>query len=349
MLVVGCTGSGSTAGPTETVAARATSAAEDVTSTTTATQVRTSSVSTSEDGAESYVLPPSHSNQDVEELAAALDVDRLLVADGSDFVAVAEGVAVRKSDVWPWTDGKFLYWDESSFDDQDGTTSFVRSVAATFDWTTVCEFDEWDIHHVTERPNGSLVAGVERPWDWDGEELDFSKEDRVEIPASAVECSNGSSQPIASFRGYGGDSESWGVERVSGRVFTFHGDAEGNADFFNESGLKLNGDDIVSSQLYNADASRALQGIYAGGWASAPRMSIRMRDTTSGQALWGREFGTPISSLDYDGDRVFVGLVPEGEDWQGYDYSTDRIVILDGGDGEIIDEVPTALWVHYAG
>lgn len=64
--------------------------------------------------------------------------------------------------------------------------------------------------------------------------------------------------------------------------------------------------------------------------------------------LWTREFETPISSLDYDGDRVFVGLVPEGEDWLGYDYSTDRIVVLDGTDGQIIDAVSTSLSVYFA-
>ncbi len=347
LLLMAC--SGSAAGPTETVAEPTTSTAEGVTSTTSTTQAPTTSSSPGDDGGEPYAPPaPSHTNQDAQELAAALGVDRLLVADGTDFIAVDSGVAVRESDVWPWTDGRFLYWDETSYDEQSGTTSFVGSFAATFDWTVVCEFEDWDIHHVTERADGSLVAGVERPWDWATEEPDFNEGGRVDVPAFAAECSGGSTQPIASFRGYGGDSEWWGVERVAGRVFTFHGDAEGNADFFNESGLLLNGDDIVSSQLYNDDASLALHGIYVGGWASAPRMSIRLRDTTTGQALWSRDFDTPISSLDYDGERVFVGLVPDGEQWQGYDYSTDRIIILDGGDGGVIDEVPTSLWVHYA-
>jgi hypothetical protein len=278
-----------------------------------------------------------------------LGVDRLLVADGTDYIAVADGVATRKPDAQAWTDGRFLYWDESSYDEGTGINSFVRSVAATFDWNVVCEFDEWDIHHVTERPDGSLVAGVERPWDWDGQELGVGEGERVEVPAYAAECTDGSSQPIASFRGYGGDSEWWGVERAAGRVFTYDGDAEGNANYFNEDGVLLNGDDIVGSMLFNRDGSDAVYQIYVGGWAAAPALSVRKVNTTTGEIDWTREFETPISSLDYSGERVFVGLVPEGEEWLGYDYSTDRVLVLEGRNGEVIDEVPTSLWLHYAG
>jgi hypothetical protein len=326
-----------------------TTKAADLT-TTTVSDAAVSAPSSNDGGGEPYVpLPPTHTDSDALKLAEALDVDRLLVADGTDFVAVADGVATRKSDVGAWSDGRFVYWDESSYDDETGTYSFLRSVAATFDWTVVCQFDEWVIHHVTERPDGSLVAGVERPWDWAMEEPDFAEAQRVEVPAYATECSDGSSQPIASFGGYGGDGESWGVERIANRVFTFNGDAEGNASFFNESGVRLNGDDIVGSLLFSPDGADAVYQIYAGGWAAAPPLTVRKRDTNRAGIIWTREFETPISSLDYDGERVFVGLVPDDEEWLGYDYSTDRIVVLDASDGEIMDQVPTSLWVHYAG
>ncbi|MFW2382875.1 MAG: hypothetical protein ACN4GZ_14050, partial [Acidimicrobiales bacterium] len=292
---------------------------------------------------------PSHTDEEVVQLAVDLGVDRLLVADGTDFVAVADGVATRKSEVWAWSDGNFLYWNESSYDREAGVHAFRKSIASSFDWTVVCEFDEWRIHHVTERADGSLVAGVERPWDWDEEDPSIGESGRVEIPAFAVECSDGSSQAIASFGGYGGDGESWGVDRIADRVFTYQGDAEGNADHFNESGLLLNGEDIAGFLLYSDDGSDAVYQVYVGGWAAAPALSVRKIDTLTSAVLWTREFETPISSLDYDGDRVFVGLVPEGEDWLGYDYSTDRIVVLAASDGEIIDEVPTSLSVHFAG
>ncbi|NNE94465.1 MAG: hypothetical protein HKN24_00370, partial [Acidimicrobiales bacterium] len=176
---------------------------------------------------------------------------------------------------------------------------------------------------------------------WNGE--------RYEVPAYAVDCATGDSLPIAPFGGYGGEVEWWGVERVAGRVFTYTGDAEGNAEFYNETGLRINGDDIVSELFYNADASVALHGVYVGGWAAAPQMSVRVRNTTTGEVLWTREVDTPIASLSFTGDRAFVGLTPEGEEWLGYDYSTDRILVLDGATGELIEEVPTSLSVVYVG
>ncbi len=357
VLLAACSGTDSATGSVDTTTSTALISTAPVRSTvqgssptTGTTQAAVSTSSTLEDGAEPYVPPaPSHSDGDAVELAAALGVDRLLVADGTDRIAVADGIATRRPDIRAWSDGRFLYWNESFYDEATGVYSFLKSIASTFDWAVVCEFDQWRIHHVTERPDGSLVAGAERPWDWEGEEPEYVEGGLVEVPAFAVECSDGSSQPISSFRGYGGDSESFAVERVAGRVFTFHGDAEGNADYFNEGGVRLNGDDIVGSMLFNRAGSDAVYQIYVGGWAAAPALSVRKVDTTTADVLWTREFETPISSLDYDGNRVFVGLVPDGEEWLGYDYSTDRIVVLNGSDGEIIDQVQTSLSVHYAG
>lgn len=315
---------------------------------TSTTPAATTGTSAPQDG---FVDPrkrePVYSDAQVLRLAADLGVRRFLVRDGTDVVAVEDGVAVRwVSPEYMYSDGTFIYW-TTYVETDDGTSEFSESVAATFDWGVVCRFDDWSIHHVTERADGSFVAGVERPWGWADDAEVSEGPDGVEVPAFAAECSDGSTQEIASFRGYGGETESWRVERVADRVFRGKGDAEGNAEWFNESEVLLTEGDITANMLFNADGSIAVHDSYAGGWAAAPRIGVRARNTNSGALLWSADFEVPISSLDYNGDRVFVGLIGADQEWTGWGNTTGQIVILDGVTGDELGRFATTLNIRY--
>ncbi|NNE96593.1 MAG: hypothetical protein HKN24_11250, partial [Acidimicrobiales bacterium] len=163
LAAAACSDPGNDASVSGTVPTAIPASSSPSVSTTTSSVVTTS---TSLPTSTSASVASDQTLSDAVELAHRLGVERMLVRTGDGSIAV-DGDTAKRSGLSAWTDGRFLYWTESDYDDETEQHSFGRSVAATFDWEIVCDFDQWAIHHATRRQDGTHVAGANRPWDWD--------------------------------------------------------------------------------------------------------------------------------------------------------------------------------------
>ena len=172
-------------------------------------------------------------------LADAIGASTLIARAPGRVSVFADGATtdVAMPDVYVRSDGEFLWW-------TDGTSS----TAATLDGMVVCEV-EGDLHRIRAEADGGFVASVEQRFS------DVAFEQGEPIPNEAVDCETGERQPI--------EPISWNVEggsrfvqRVGARTFNGEGDAEGNADIANESGISINGNDYAGYHTFDDDASR---------------------------------------------------------------------------------------------
>ena len=219
-------------------------------------------------------------------------------------------------DVYVRSDGEFLWW-----------TDATSSTAATLDGTVVCEV-EGDLHRIRAEADGGYVASVEQRFS------DVGFEQGEPIPNEAVDCETGERQPI--------EPISWNVEggsrfvqRVGDRTFTGEGDAEGNADIVNESGISINGDDYAGYHTFDDDASRVAYLVMDA--IATPHLSplLRARDTTTGELLWSVDLGAPAAGLWWYGDRV-LAVIPSDES-----SAIEAVVVVDATTGEVVTTVPT--------
>lgn len=267
------------------------------------------------------------------------DADRLLTWDGSDHRVVSGAMVLestgRSADEVATlfvrsADDRFIYWAVAEAED-DPFEDWI-AIATTYDGTVVCDLVE-SIHHVTERVDGTYVAGVER-------ELESTI---GAAPAFAVDCATGDAVAIQSFVSYQGDGEVRVTERVGGREFTFLGDAEGNADLLNEDGLQINGDDYSGEHALDRAGERVLYGDY--GIGASPHLSRHLvaRTTTDGALLWRAEVESWALFRGWTDSLIVVALA--GSEVDPAEVSTAQLVLLDQHDGSVIERRPTTLHV----
>jgi hypothetical protein len=205
----------------------------------------------------------------------------------------------------------------------------------------VCTVDG-HLHRLRET-EGRLVASVER----NGEVGSMTGSEQP-VPNHAVDCATGESTPIDPIT-WVREGGSRGIVRVDDRVFTYEGDAEGNADVVNEAGVSINGDDYAGYHTYSPDGDLVVYGDFTDSVGPHATDRIRSRNTTTGELLWTLDVATPFGSLQHTGDRVVVSLPPATNGaitpWD----ATARIDLYDADTGEQLLSVPTVLEIVYVG
>lgn len=232
-----------------------------------------------------------------------------------------------------WTDGTYFY----RWEDVEATPA--RTSASLADGTTVCEVDG-RIQWVRERNDGTYVATVLRD-----DEVDFEGDAEWPIPTYAVDCATGESTPIEtiSWQREGGSRT---TETVAGRTFEVDGDAEGNADVFNEDGVSVNGEDYAGLHAFAPDASVVVYGDYGVSHSPHITTTIRARDTIDGTLLWSAELDRPFGSLDVTDDTVVVSQPPERHRHEPW-WAVESVWVFDRATGERRHEIPTPVQLLY--
>ncbi len=287
---------------------------------------------------------------DLEELAAALGVTKLVVmdTDGSGVVTWSEGEAGRvdvPADTFAWSDGGFVYWltRERQASGPDAITSF----AATFDGTSVCRAPG-EIERVTPRDDeiislddGQFEAVIEF------EAVVDDAPDEWPRPRARFDCSTWAELPL--------DPVTWTREAgwrslltVAGRSFEEVGDAEGNADITNQAGVSINGGDYAGTHRFSPDGSSVAYGDYGTGASPHFTRVMRVRDTVTGELRWSAELDRAFNFLAHTGDRVLVGQPRPEHEFEGWK-SMESIVVLDATTGEEIAAIPTSAVFLHAG
>ena len=273
--------------------------------------------------------PPTPASRLAEEIGAS----KLIVREPGRVTVFEDGSTTDVTtppDVYVQTDGDFLWWDIVTGE----TTS--RSVAATLDGTVICEVDGV-LHRLREDPDGGYIASVERA-------NPASDGSETPVPNFAIDCETNETQPIATVT-WNREGGSRYIERVGERTFTFNGDAEGNADVTNESGISINGEDYAGYHTFNADGSRVVYGDMSA--LASPHVTdvLRSRDTTTGELLWSTELDQPVGLTHWYGDRI-VALAPaDGVPGLAYE----AVIVLDALTGDVIKKVPTSLDIAFVG
>ena len=310
------------------------------TSTTTATTTATTTVDPI--GSGSADRSPSPRDRPAT-LGAAIDATVVVSRLDRDSVTIwhdGRQAELPAADDWAvWSDGEFVYRSAG----QDGRT--VHASAAILDGSVICETAE-PIHHVTRRGDGGYVAAVEvdddvlAEWDGVGE---------FGVPLDAVDCRTGARSPIEPVVIFGEDGQTRVIERIAGRSFTGYGDAEGNADFFNEQGVSIDGEDYAGYHAFNRDASIVAYGDMATG--AGPHLSpvVVARDTRTGDQLWRSEFEIPFRSLHFVDDRLAVGFIDDEADRLDFDGTVDRLILVDAVTGRQLDEVDVGFELIFVG
>lgn len=275
----------------------------------------------------------SDRSDEVPTLAARTGASRLVVTDEAHAYLWAGGAATvipSNESAWVWADSAFVYWSTSVAND-DGSYA-TQTTARTFEGDMVCELDE-HVTHVTERSDGSYVAGVER------EIPDEDYEVGAARPRFAVDCLTGEEQAVEPVRFVGGEAEVRSIIHVGERTFTALSDAEGNADVLNEDGDSVNGSDYAGFHAFTADGSRVAYGDMSRGLHISS--SVVSRTTSSPELLWVAELELPFLYLGFVGNDVAASQPAEvvGIELRG----TQSVVVIDGDSGAIRDTIPTTL------
>ncbi len=281
-------------------------------------------------------LPPLAAAESLAILAAAGDAESLVARLPDGTVATwhdGDLAELGPSAAFVWSEGDFIFW-QDSVENSEGVP-WPRTKATRFDGTVVCEVDG-HMHRLRE-DEGRLVASVERldelpsPWDQD-----------VPVPNYAVDCATGERTAI--------DPISWtveggsrGITRVADRTFTYEGDAEGNADVTNESGISINGDDYAGFHTYSPDGDRVVYADFTDAPGPHYTNRIRTRDTTTGELLWTADMPGMFTSLHHTDDRVLVAYPPPTAEVTNPGDSTSRVDVHDAETGRLLLTVPTVL------
>lgn len=266
-----------------------------------------------------------------------VEVDRVLRVLHGGVESTWEPAA---AEAYTESDGEFVYrW----VTPEGGPTV---QTAATMDGTVVCQSEDWQIHHVTQRRDGTYVMAVE-------ELPDDNPVPPFDVPAVAVDCQTGERQPIESLSGYLVDGETRGSFQVGSRRFTTEGDAEGNADVYNEQGVSVNGDDYAGYHAFDPTGSLVVYGdMSASGMGPHYSHVIVARDTRNGEQQWERTLSMVFNYLWVGASRVIVGLPESFEDvLTGSSEPAATLLSLDSATGETVIEleVPPGVRVVYAG
>lgn len=330
ILGAACTGSESDgAAPLDS-----TTEATPVLTSTTASTVAGDSTSAPEPVSPESTAPTANDrSSEVLALAVELGVSRLVVSTDEHQYLWSDGaLAIRNVDdmAWLWADDAFAYWYTSTEDPVGvyNTSTIVRDYAGE----VVCDLDDF-VHHVTQRADGSYVAGVER-----------RTEEFVDAhPMFAIDCSTKAEQPIAPINFRDGETETRSILRVGGRTFEVHGDAEGNANVLSEDAVSINGDDYAGYHVFNADGSQ----VAYGDMRQAIHVSwiIISRDTTSGKQLWRTELELPFNYLGFAGNDTVASQPSEFD--PGAEPDTASVLVLDGATGQILKTIDTTLDIIY--
>lgn len=281
-------------------------------------------------------LPPLGTGAALHVLAAAGDADSIVtrLRDGT-VVSWHDGelAELLPAEAFLWVEGDFVFWQDNV--ENDAGVPWPHTWATRFDGTEVCEVDG-HMHRLRE-VNGRLVASVERP-----DELPASWDREVPVPNSAVDCASGERTPIDPIT-WMREGGSRGITRVADRTFTYEGDAEGNADVTNESGISINGDDYAGYHTYSPDGSRVVYADFTD--APGPHYTdrIRARDTTTGELLWTVEMPGMFASLHHSEDRVLVAYPPPTADPMSPWEATSWVDVHDAETGRLLLTVPTVI------
>lgn len=230
-----------------------------------------------------------------------------------------------------WGDENFVYIHTWTPDDADGKPGAVHSTARSYDGTVVCKLDE-PIHHVTEWPIGTFVAGVQREPEW-------NDENARSYPMFAIDCVTGVEQSIAPQIVREGEAEWFEQVIVGARMFDVHFDAEGNADVLNESGTSINGDDYAGYHVFSQDGSQVIYGDMRN--FIHVSTTIISRDTTTAEELWRAETEVPFYYLGFSGENVIASTPAEFD--PSFESGTASVVVIDRGSGDVLDEIETTL------
>jgi hypothetical protein len=281
-------------------------------------------------------VPPVDRPSPLARLAEAIGASTAIARGPREVTVYANGTTTEVAtppDVYVQTDGTFLWWDTNI-----GEMTPIRSTAVTLDGTIVCDVDG-AIHRVRQAADGGYVASVER-----ANEASERGGGETAIPNYAVDCESGEAQPIEPIR-WTREGGSRFIQRVGDRTFTGIGDAEGNADVTNESGISINGDDYAGYHTFSADGSRVVYGDMSGQPSPHVTNVLRSRDTTTGELLWSAELEDPVGPTQWYGDRIVAQVLANGGAGPGYE----AVIVLDALTGDVITTVPTSLDIAFVG
>jgi hypothetical protein len=279
-------------------------------------------------------VPPVDRPSPLARLAEAIGASTGIARAPGKVTVYADGTTTKVAtppDVYVQTDGIFLWWNTVTGDT-------VQSTAVTLDGTIVCDVDG-TIHRVRQKADGGYVASVER-----ADQISDPGAAESAIPHYAVDCETGETQPIAPIT-WTREGGSRFVQRVGDRTFTGVGDAEGNADVTNESGVSINGDDYAGYHTFSADGSRVVYGDMSGQPSPHVTSVLRSRDTTTGEPLWSARLEHPVGPTHWYGDRIVAQVLENGGAGPGYE----AVIVLDALTGDVITTVPTSLDIAFVG
>lgn len=262
---------------------------------------------------------------DVATMASALGASRMVVATDTGFWLAADGQATfvdTGESGTPSLGGDFAYW-------TTWTDANARSMAFTSDGVQVCAV-EGIIDHVRARADGTYVATVERPTP-----DQYGAIAETPVPAFAVDCASGDTQPIAPIS-WTAEASSRRTSSVGGRIFTIDGDVEGGVAITNDAGVSVTGPDTAISADFTADGTTV---VYGEGGGANPGIHdtnrLVARDTTSGAIVWSVSLPRRFSTLWVVGGQVVVPHTPGP-----LSFVSDEYTIVDLASGGVLATVP---------
>lgn len=269
--------------------------------------------------------------------AVEVQLDRLIAASGADRVA-----AITDDDrVFLWTGGQHTQLAGSEvvaaagLEDNPNRQVFAHRVDEEFVYWYVDEGGDAEPRPftlLTTTHEGDVVCALD--------ELVHP-----DIPAFAVDCQDGSEQAIEPFVTDLGDGQTEIIEQIAGKKFTFLGDAEGNADLFNASGIIVNGSDYAGSYGFDRAAERVLYGDF--GVSPSPHITrnVVARTTADGELLWRAELDGFTTFHGWT-ESVAVVTISEPDALVG-ELSTVAAVVLDADTGAVVERLPMTLRLSY--
>ncbi len=226
---------------------------------------------------------------------------------------------------WAWSDGDYVFqW----VDDGDGA---LRSTAATFDGTIICEADG-SIHHFDppedEAGRSGVMAVEASPSEW---QLPTSDDAEFAIPLTDVDCETGEAEPgeSVSFR----SADGFRFTKYAGpRTFRGVRDTNGIATLFDDLDRPVNGDDPAIDHKFNINATIVAYGVLASpDDPSIVTDVIRVRVVDTGEILWTVKLPFPFTFFHFADDRLVVGQPDRGGSQGGQ--STASVLLFDVRDG----------------
>ncbi len=247
--------------------------------------------------------------------------------DGEILTIPLEERSADRSNVW--SDGDFVYVSMASDSPEENAPPSTTVWPLTGEPS--CEVDGW-VHHAVIDSDGIVIVAI-----------DFGD------AAEALNCETRERQPIEPFRRFDGETETRSTERIGNRTFDVLGDAEGNADVFNESGMSINGEDYAGFHEFTADASIVTYGDYTQSASPHVTQVITTRDTTTGELLWSLDLGSLFWTINHGDDRLFVTYPVDENAFFGGVETTRLVTIHSVDDGGEIGRADTALNLIYLG